>query len=144
MQKMWFCPRLEYICPAKGKKCHKCLEYNHFAKMSKSISDSKSKKGVHGVEKDNSTCCKEEEEEPTSDDDFMFIGCVGNTIDSVDPTHEWYKTLTIKDKLVQFQSDTGAKCCMISTKIYKSVSSVPKLRKSDTSLKSYSGHPIVV
>ena len=99
-----------------------------------SASTSKRNKKVHGVE----------EEEPISDDDFTFVGCVESTINSVNKTNEWYETLTIQNKSVQFQLDTGAKCNTISTKVYKSLENVPKLKKSDTPLKSYSGHPIVV
>ena len=123
-------------CPTKGKQCNKCHKYNHFAKMCKSVAGS-TRKGtkVHGVDL----------EDQSSDDDFMFIGCVESTINAVNmKSNEWYETLTINNKSVKFQLDTGARCNTIPTTVYRDLGLAQKLTKSDTPLKSYSGHPIVV
>ncbi len=104
--------------------------------MCKSVAGS-TRKGtkVHGVDL----------EDQSSDDDFMFIGCVESTINAVNmKSNEWYETLTINNKSVKFQLDTGARCNTIPTTVYRDLGLAQKLTKSDTPLKSYSGHPIVV
>ena len=77
---------------------------------------SKENKKLHGFE----------EEEPII---VTMISCLlavlKSTINSVHKMNECYKTLTIKNKSVQSQLDTEAKCNTISTKVYKSLENVP-------------------
>ena len=74
--------------------------------MCKSASDIKSKKGVHGVEKEKPTRNDEGEEEPTRDDDFMVVGFLEN-IRSFGNSDKWVVLDIVRNKLMQFQLDQG-------------------------------------
>ena len=56
----------------------------------------------------------------------------------------WYKTIEVEGVKVPFQLDTGAKCNIISHKVFKTLSGVSdkKMIKSRARLISYSGHHI--
>ena len=56
----------------------------------------------------------------------------------------WYKTIEVEGVKVNFQLDTGAKCNIISHRVFKTLSRVSdkKMTKSRARLTSYSGHHI--
>jgi len=70
---------------------------NHFARVCRSKPDAK--KGVHLLE---------------DSDDEIFVGCI-TSINTVELS-KWYEELTVQNKAVKFQLDTGAKCNVLSCK----------------------------
>ena len=87
-------------CYAKVKRCTKCQKLNHFARVCRSKSDAR--KGVHLLEEDDS-------------DDELFVGCI--TSINTEELSEWYEELTVQNKAVKFQLDTGAKCNVLPHKV---------------------------
>ena len=112
-------------CYAKGKRCTKCQKLNHFARVCRSKSDAR--KGVHLLEEDDS-------------DDELFVGCV-TSINTVELS-EWYEELTVQNKAVKFQLDTGAKCNVLPHKVIEDLGIQCHVEKTQITLKSYSGHQI--
>ena len=112
-------------CYAKGKRCAKCQNLNHFARVCCSQSDAKNR--VHlEVEK--------------ASDDELFVGCI-TSIDIVELS-EWYEELTVQNKAVKFQLDTGAKCSILPYKVMEDLGIQCDFEKTQIKLKSYSGHQI--
>jgi len=60
------------------------------------------KQGVHLLEEEDS-------------DDELFVGCI-TSINTVELS-EWYEELTVQNKAVKFQLDTGAKCNVLPCKL---------------------------
>ncbi|CAC5403290.1 unnamed protein product [Mytilus coruscus] len=113
-------------CPAFGKQCNKCHQYNHFASVC--LSSNKSSKKMHTLD-----VCSE------SDDDELFVA----TIDDQElNTDEWTETINVNDVPVIFQLDTGAKCNVLSLHKLKTICSHPIITKQVSPLRSYSGHII--
>ena len=112
-------------CYAKGKRCTKCQKLNHFARVCRSKSDAR--KGVHLLEEDDS-------------DDELFVGCI-TSINTVELS-EWYEELTVQNKAVKFQLDTGAKCKVLPHKVIEDLGIQCHVEKTQITLKSYSGHQI--
>jgi hypothetical protein len=103
---------------------------NHFAAMCKTKSHKSrdTKKKIHTIESDSS-----------SDDEFN-VGSIDTPVHSLD--NAWYETLEISNQPIRFQLDTGAKCNVMSTKIFSQLKLDVIKTKPNTSLKSYSGHSI--
>jgi hypothetical protein len=103
---------------------------NHFAAMCKTKSHKSRdpKKKIHTIESDSS-----------SDDEFN-VGSIDTPVHSLD--NAWYETLEISNQPIRFQLDTGAKCNVMSTKIFSQLKLDVIKTKPNTSLKSYSGHSI--
>ena len=55
---------------------------------------------------------------------------------------EWYEELTVQNKAVKFQLDTGAKCNVLPHKVIEDLGIQCHVEKSQITLKSYSGHQI--
>ena len=87
-------------CYAKGKRCTKCQKLNHFARVCRSKSDAR--KGVLLLEEDDS-------------DHDLFVGCI-TSINTVELS-EWYEELTVQNKAVKFQLDTGPKYNVLPHKV---------------------------
>lgn len=127
-------------CPAYGKKCMKCGGLNHFAVACLS----KASKGKHMKQK---TCNIVEID--TDDDDELFVGMITgsnhkymdvNNVNNVGNS-DWIETVKVNEHPVTFQLDTGAKCNVLSHRLYKQLSS-ETLQSCKTPLRSYSGHQI--
>ena len=56
--------------------------------------------------------------------------------------NEWYENVTIADKTVYVQLDTGARCNVISIKDLERLGINTDIKKPEAQLKSYSGHVI--
>ena len=87
-------------CYAKGKPCTKCQKLKHCARVCHSKPDAR--KGVHLLDEEDS-------------DDELFYGCI-TSINTVELS-EWYEELTVQNKAVKFQLDTGAKFNVLELKI---------------------------
>ena len=98
---------------------------NYFARVCRSKSDAK--KGVHLVEEEAS-------------DDELFVGCI-TSINTVELS-EWYEELTVQNKAVKFQLETGAKCNVLPYKVIEDLGIQCHFEKTQISLKSYSGDQI--
>ena len=95
---------------------------NHFARVCRSKSDAR--KGVHLLEEEDS-------------DDELFVGCI-TSINTVELS-EWYEELTVQNKAVKFQLDTGAKCNDVPHKVIEDLGIQCHVEKTQITLKSYSG-----
>ena len=95
-----------------------------FCKVCRSKSDAR--KGVHEEEEDS--------------DDELFVGCI-TSINTVELS-EWYEELTVQNKAVKFQLDTGAKCNILPHKVIEDLGIQCHVEKTQITLKSYSGHQI--
>ena len=71
-----------------------------FARVCRSKSDAR--KGVYLLKEEHS-------------DDELFVGCITpiNTVELSD----WYEELTVQNKAIKFQLDTGAKCNVLAHKV---------------------------
>jgi hypothetical protein len=118
--------------PAEGKKCNQCFKMNDFAAMykTKPHKSRNPKKKMHTTESDSS-----------SDDEF-YVGSIDTPIHSLD--NMWYETLEISNHPIRCQFDTGAKCNVMSTKIFSQLKLDVITTKPNTSLKSYSVHSITL
>ena len=121
-------------CPAMGKVCRKCNAKNHFEKMcrtKKKVTNRSHKQRVNTVDDSDSS------------DTECFVGTI-NQKDISSVNTGWYKTKDVEGAKVNFQLDTGAKCNIISHRIFKTLSRVSdkKMTKSRARLTSYSGHHI--
>ena len=78
-----------------------------------------------------------------SSDTEYFVGTI-NQKDISAVNTGWYKTIEVEGVKVNFQLDTGAKCNIISHRVFKTLSRVSdkKMTKSRARLTSYSGHHI--
>ena len=121
-------------CPAMGKVCRKCNAKNHFEKMcrtKKKVTNHSHKQRVNTVDDSDSS------------DTEYFVGTI-NQKDISAVNTGWYKTIEVEGVKVNFQLDTGAKCNIISHRVFKTLSraSDKKMTKSRARLTSYSGHHI--
>ena len=121
-------------CPAMGKVCRKCNAKNHLEKMcraKKKVTNRSDKQRVNTFYDSDS-----------SDTDY-FVGTI-NQKDICAVNTGWYKTIEVEGVKVNFQLDTGAKCNIISHRVFKTLSRVSdkKMTKSRARLTSYSGHHI--
>ena len=121
-------------CPAMGKVCRKCNAKNHFEKMcrtKKKVTNHSHKQRVNTVDDSDSS------------DTEYFVGTI-NQKDISTVNTGWYKTIEVEGVKVNFQLDTGAKCNIISHRVFKTLSraSDKKMTKSRARLTSYSGHHI--
>ena len=121
-------------CPAMGKVCRKCNAKNHFEKMcrtKKKVANRSHKQRVNTVDDSDSS------------DTEYFVGTI-NQKDIRAVLTGWYKTIEVEEVKVNFQLDTGAKCNIISHRVFKTLSRVSdkKMTKSRARLTLYSGHHI--
>ena len=116
-----------------GKVCRKCNTKNHFEKMcrtKKKVTNRSYKQRVNTVDDSDSS------------DTEYFVGTINQKESAVNSG--WYKTIEVEGVKVNFQLDTGAKCNIISHRVFKTLSRVSdkKMTKSRARLTSYSGHRI--
>ena len=125
-------------CPAKGKKCLKCAKLNHFPKVCKSREKRRTEQYVAECESGNEAQTKETDS--GSEDEMFYVGCI-DAVNTVSLS-EWRKELTINNKEVIVQLDTGAKCNVMSLKTLKTLGGETAIQPTAAKLKSYSGHQI--
>ncbi|XP_033745588.1 uncharacterized protein K02A2.6-like [Pecten maximus] len=115
-------------CPAFGKTCLKCQGKNHFAKLCKTKNFKIKKKIVHALDQESS-------------EDEFYVGYLETEINSLQM--EWIENITVEDKSLLFQLDTGAMCNVISLQTLTEINALHKLTsQSVIPLRSYSGHVI--
>lgn len=91
-------------CPAEGKTCKKCGGRNHFAQACRS-SVRRQSRGVKNVLR-----------EVQAEDDFFLQAL---TVSAVDAADHWSATVDIEGRKFTCKLDTGANCCVISSKDVK-------------------------
>ena len=121
-------------CPAMGKVCRKCNAKNHFDKMcrtKKKVTNRSHKQRVNTVDDSDS-----------SDTEYFVATINQKDISAVNTG--WYKSIKVEGVKVNFQLDTGAKCNIISHRVFKTLSRVSdkKMTKSRARLTSCSRHHI--
>ena len=121
-------------CPAMRKVCRKCNAKNHFEKMcrtKKKVTNRSHKQRVNTLNDSDSS------------DTEYFAGKI-NQKDISAVNTGWYKSTAVEGVKVNFQLDTGAKCNIISHRIFKTLSRVSdkKMTKSRARLTTYSRHHI--
>lgn len=130
-QQMNKCSRCGYehstsVCPAKGNRCHKGGQPDHFARKCRTKA-----KRMNVVE----TCSSD------SESDELFLGYICADINTVET--EWNENIEINDRTVRFQLDTGVKCNVLPLTTFKELGlNCYQLALSKTNLKSYSGHRV--
>ena len=75
-----------------------------------------------------------------SEDEMFYVGCI-DAVNTVSLS-EWREELTINNKEVIVQLDTGAKCNVMSLKTLKTLGGETAIQPTAAKLKSYSGHQI--
>ena len=106
-------------CPAKGKRCYKCKQYDHF-----------------GI------CCKVSATKPCKKIDEVYEDqtfYMGSIDESDTPSDPWYVELKICNRTLQFKIDTGADISTISLATYNSLPVKPKLRSVTNTFQSPGG-----
>jgi hypothetical protein len=116
-------------CPAYGKTCFNCGKNNHFSKVCRA------KRKVGLVEQDKS----KEHLEP------LFIGAVNyaSSKSNNDDEDEYFKTLVMQDKQIQFKIDTGSQANILPVTMFRSLKDV-QLETTAVKLTSYTGEHLPV
>lgn len=140
------------VCPALGKKCHKCKGKNHFEKVCKFAGKSKSRKQrrVKEVKEDNSSSeseCDSESESPDESEEEYEIGKIydnSNNGGSVMAAVNLKFSKSWKNILCEL--DTGANTSLIGHATLSKLSGIrePVLLPSKLRLQSFGGNPINV
>ncbi|CAC5404775.1 unnamed protein product [Mytilus coruscus] len=134
--KLHVCQRCGYdhnagsYCPAKGKQCKKCDKKDHFAKMCKTRKEKK----VHEIDREECSNYYD-----SSDSDTLFVGALYNEKNDSDT---WCEDITVENVSINFQFDTGARCNVLNRTDFRRMKTNNVLSKSDSRLKSFSGHNI--
>lgn len=116
-------------CPASGQVCKKCNRFGHFASVCRTKPDGQSSQrhATHAV-----SVLQSPQE---SEEGAYFLGAVnGNSED--DP---WYVNLEMCGTSVKFKIDSGADVTVISSAVWKSLKTRPKLEHTCTTLDSAGG-----
>ena len=127
-------------CPAKGKKCLICAKLNHFAKVCKSREKRRTVQYVAKFESGDDARTNETSSE--SEDEMFYVGCI-DAVNAVSLS-EWREELTINNKKVIVQLDTGAKCNVMSLTTLKTLGGETTIQPTAAKLRSYSGHQIPI
>jgi hypothetical protein len=118
-------------CPAFGKQCRKCGNYNHFAKCCRSQNKT-----------DTVTVARQEHSFEEENTDIMFSYALTSNHTSR-KKREWFIGVLIDGKRVKVKVDTGAFCNVMSEKTFRVIGNL-KLQKTKEGLASYSGHKMTV
>ena len=76
----------------------------------------------------------------------MFVGSLSKSDSKKAQKHDKFKeTLTVCNKNIDFQIDTGAKCNVISKADFRKLGKnlTQELKKTNVALKSFSGHKLI-
>ncbi|CAB4044721.1 Transposon Ty3-G Gag-Pol poly, partial [Paramuricea clavata] len=116
-------------CPAYGKTCFNCGKNDHFSKVCRA------KRKVGLVEQDKS----KEHLEP------LFIGAVNysSSKSNNNDEDEYFKTLVMQDKQIQFKIDTGSQANILPVTTFRSLKDV-QLETTAVKLTSYTGEHLPV
>ena len=128
-------------CKAIGQTCRKCGRNNHFAAMCKTRNPmdkklrqrqpkSKYTPNVHTVDY----------ETDDSSDNELFVGMVYENVNTI--SQDWAIDSKVNNRTIKMHIDSGAKCNVISEETLKEINIKTAMRKSEITLKSFSGHTI--
>ena len=120
-------------CPTFGTICSKCNKRNHYASVCRSKIHRNRKEGarkfpVHGLEEDQ------------DGDNNFFIGSLTREESDLSK-QDWFVSLLINDKNVNFKIDSGAECNVISKASYQSIRQ-QHLMKSKARLIAFGGQKL--
>ena len=132
-----------------GKKCRFCHKLNHFSKMCLLRKGQKKRhhKGIHSLDDYDSYSSDNTEYETSSSDNtdydydrYEYVNMLSEEKDIHRLSDDW----TVKSIIyeIQMQIDTGAKCNVISQNGLKQMKIKTALKKTESKLRSYSGHTI--
>lgn len=134
-RKTFYCKRCNSVhgprqCPAYGRKCEKCLKYNHTRQACR----------TKHYRKDKS----ENKVSSDSDSEFSISSIKINNVQS-DKTEEksWYEKIQIQDYKVKCKIDTGADTNAFSLNLCCKLGLENKIKKKKIILETYGGHQIV-
>ena len=108
-------------CPAKDITCHKCGKQGHFQSVCRSVNKLHTKAAT----------------EVTGNE--AFLGVVTHNSEG----NAWTIVISIDDKPIEFEIDTGAEVSVISQAAYRKIGS-PTLRTSEKTLRGPSNHELSV
>ena len=135
----------EKPCPALGKKCRYCRKMNHFSKMclaSKRKHD-RQRKGVNSLEDyDNDSTNSDYSDYDSCDSDLVYVKMLSDEQEINRISDDWTVKSIIYDNEILMQIDTGARCNVISQNVLKQMKIKTALKKTESKLRSYSGHTI--
>ena len=143
-------------CPAMGKKCRFCHKLNHFSKMCllRKGQKKRHRKGIHSLnDYDSSSSDNTEYDSYSSDntdydydrydyEDNVYVKMLSEEKDIHKLSDDWTIKSIIYDNEIQMQIDTGARCNVISQNVLKQMKIKTALKKTESKLRSYSGHTI--
>ena len=135
----------ERPCPANGKKCRFCRKMNHFSKkclMRKQKRD-RQRKGVNSLEDyENDSNSSDYSDNDSCDSDLVYVKMLSDEHEINRISDDWTVKSIIYDNEISMQIDTGARCNVISQNVLKQMKIKTALKKTESKLKSYSGHTI--
>ena len=132
--------------PAMGKKCRFCHKLNHFSKMCllRKGQKKKHRKGIHSLnDYDSSSSDNTDYDYDRYDyEDNVYVKMLSEEKDIHRLSDDWTIKSIIYDNEIQMQIDTGARCNVISQNVLKQMKIKTALKKTESKLRSYSGHTI--
>ena len=115
-------------CPAYGKTCSKCGRRNHISTVCRSREQVREVKLIN----DNKEHFQEEE---------FFCGAIYN-VNQIDRDNKWIQEIEVNGTPIRFQLDTGSEVSIVTASAIKALNPVPTIKKSDITMKTYSGNVI--
>ena len=130
-------------CPAQGKECSFCHKMNHFAKMclSRKGKYKGQQKGVNRLDDYGYTSSDETDDDRFYDDE-LYVSMLFDEMEVNKISDEWIVHSSIFEQDIPMQIDTGAKCNVISQSVLQKLKVKTALKKTQSKLRSYSGHSI--
>ena len=130
-------------CPAQGKECSFCHKMNHFAKMclSRKGKYKGQQKGVNRLDDYGYTSSDETDDDRFYDDE-LYVSMLFDEMKVNKISDEWIVHSSIFDQDIPMQVDTGARCNVISQSVLQKLKFKTALKKTQSKLRSYSGHSI--
>ena len=135
----------ERRCLANGKKCRFCRKMNHFSKMClmRKQKRDRQRKGVNSLEDyENDSTSSDYSDYDSCDSDLVYVQMLSDEHEINRISDDWTVKSIIYDNEISMQIDTGARCNVISQNVLKQMKIKTALKKTESKLKSYSGHTI--
>ena len=125
-------------CPAKGRKCNKCMKYNHFARVCRQSQ----KVNAHAVTSDAG--CINSHNSDSSESDF-FVDSVNSVSTDTGQNQAFVEAkLGPLCKDVKFKNDTGSQVNILPLKHYQALNLKGPLMKARSQLSAYSSDTLKV
>lgn len=117
-------------CPAYGKRCNQCRQFNHFARMCRSGKAPKGKAALRIVSREG-----QNNDRDSGDEYYVHgINADGNA---------WFITGLVNSKPIKCQIDTGAQVSVIGLQVLRYIG-INKIETTRTVLSGYGGHRLNV